>query len=144
MPLIHLIYMSTASEEYATPELEKILDSSARHNQPQAVTGMLLYTEGCFVQVLEGEAEAVDETYGRIQADPRHFGLIELVREAIPARSFDQWSMGFACVTGEEIRAHPSFAPFFKDGFDPASIGAHPGLALDVLKNFGLSNRAAL
>ena len=138
MSLIHLIYVSTARQEYATPELEQILDSSVRHNQPQGVTGMLLYMEGCFVQVLEGDAEAVDETYARIQADPRHFGLIELAREKIEQRSFAQWSMGFACVTEEEIRAHPSFAPFFTHGFDPASIGAHPGLALDVLKSFGL------
>ncbi|TCT24237.1 BLUF domain-containing protein [Thiobaca trueperi] len=138
MSLIHLIYVSTARQEYATPELEKILDSSVRHNQSQDITGMLLYTDGCFLQVLEGEAEAVDETYARIQADPRHFGLIELAREEIAQRSFDQWSMGFACVAGEEIRAHPSFAPFFTHGFDPASIGAHPGLALNVLKSFGL------
>lgn len=136
MPLIHLIYMSTARLECGPDELKAILESSARHNARHGITGMLLYAEGCFIQVLEGEAEAVEETYARVTRDARHFGLIELERSEIPARSFEQWSMGFKQVSEEEIRRHPSFAPFFEHGFDPASIGAHRGLAFDLLLLF--------
>ncbi|BCU06669.1 BLUF domain-containing protein [Allochromatium tepidum] len=136
MPLIHIIYMSTARHEYEPAELKAILDSSARYNARNGITGMLLYAEGCFIQVLEGEAEAVDETYARVARDARHFGLIELERSEIPARSFEQWSMGFKKVTEEDIRRHPNFAPFFEHGFDPATIGAQRGLAFDLLLLF--------
>ncbi|MTW20334.1 BLUF domain protein [Allochromatium palmeri] len=136
MPLIHIIYVSTAHQECSPAELKAILESSARHNARHGITGMLLYAEGCFLQILEGEAGPVDETYARVARDARHFGLIELERDEIQARSFEQWSMGFKQVTEEEIRRHPSFAPFFEHGFDPASIGAHPGLAFDLLQAF--------
>ncbi|MCK7578910.1 MAG: BLUF domain-containing protein [Chromatiales bacterium] len=139
MPLIHIIYMSTARQEYDPAELKAILESSARHNACNGITGMLLHAGGCFIQVLEGEAEAVEETYARIARDARHFGLIELERGEIPARSFEQWSMGFKQVTEEEIRRHPSFAPFFEHSFDPVGIGAQHGLAFDLLLVFARS-----
>ena len=136
MSLIHVIYISTARHEFDPDELESILKSSARHNARLGITGMLLYAEGCFLQVLEGEAGPVEETYARVERDARHFGLIELERSEIQARSFEQWSMGFRQVSEAEIRRHPNFAPFFEHGFDPASIGAHPGLAFDLLVAF--------
>ena len=141
MPLIHTIYVSTATQEYGTPELKDILDISAERNEPVGITGMLLYAEGCFIQVLEGEAESVDATYARIERDQRHFNLILLERKEITARSFAQWSMGFKQVTGEEIRKHHSFAPFFEHGFDPTNIGAHPGIAFNLLLKFAQNQR---
>ena len=136
MPLIHIIYVSTARQECSPTELKAILERSVHHNARNAITGMLLYADGCFLQVLEGEAGAVEETYARVARDARHFGLIELERSEIPARSFEQWSMGFRQVSEADIRCHPNFAPFFEHGFDPADIGAHPGLAFDLLRAF--------
>jgi hypothetical protein len=95
MALIHLIYVSTASIDYDDDELDRMLESSVRHNTSQHVTGMLLYARGNFIQVLEGEDTAVDETYDRIAKDPRHKGLIVIEREPIKKRDFDQWNMGF-------------------------------------------------
>lgn len=141
MALIHLIYVSTATRELDAAELDKILEASARHNTPQHVTGMLLYAEGNFMQVLEAEEEAIDETYSRIASDPRHTDLFVIEREPIERRDFDQWSMGFRRLGATEAAAHPAYAPFFERGFDAAQIGAHPGLALDMLKEFGLDQR---
>jgi hypothetical protein len=71
--LISLIYVSRAGEQFGTGELTHILESAVRHNTAQSLTGMLLYSNGNFMHVLEGEEAAVDETYSRIQQDPRHF-----------------------------------------------------------------------
>ncbi|SDX78820.1 Sensors of blue-light using FAD [Allochromatium warmingii] len=136
MPLIHIIYMSTAHQTCSDADLKAILDSSARQNAENGITGMLLYTDGCFIQVLEGEATAVEETYARVARDGRHYGLIELERGEIAERSFANWSMGFKQIAAEEIRRHPNFAPFFECGFTPESIGAHRGLAFDLLLVF--------
>lgn len=142
MPLIHLIYVSTARAEYGLAELERILESSVRHNTPQQVTGMLLYAAGNFMQVLEGEDTAVDETMSRIEQDPRHFDIHVIEREAIAERSFPGWSMGFRRLGVPEATAHPAYAPFFEWGFKASDIGARPGLALDMLRNFASNTRA--
>lgn len=141
MALIHLIYVSSATAACDAVELEKILVSSARNNTPLQVTGMLLYAQGNFMQVLEGEEEAIDEIYARIAKDPRHDGLFVIEREPIEQRAFDQWSMGFRRLGATEALTHPAYAPFFERGFDAAKIGAHPGLALDMLKEFSVDQR---
>lgn len=141
MPLIHLLYVSTASADFDSTQLAQVLDSSARHNAPQEITGMLLYAAGNFMQVLEGEAAAVDETYARILKDPRHSDVFLLERAPIAQREFGQWSMGFRRLGAAESVSHPAFAPFFEGGFDAQSIGAKPGLALDMLREFGTHQR---
>lgn len=141
MTLIQLIYVSTARQEYDTTELDRILESSVRHNAAHSVTGMLLYLNGSFMQVLEGTEAAVDETYGRIERDPRHTDLFLLERTPIEARSFAGWHMGFRRLGEVEAQALPGFAPFLSHGFDAANIGARPGLALDILRRFASSGR---
>lgn len=135
--LFDLIYVSTAVEALSTEELERILDSSVRHNTPQDVTGMLLYAGGGFMQVLEGEEAAVDETFSRIVEDPRHTAIILLHRGPIEARRFAGWSMGFRCLHTADATAHPELAPYFRHGFDARRIIGQPGLALSMLTQLG-------
>lgn len=141
MSLIHLIYVSTACQELETPELDHILDASVRHNAPQQITGMLLYAGGSFMQVLEGEEAAVDETLGRIVKDSRHTDLTIIERMPIASRSFSEWSMGFRRLSREDAATHPAYVPFFVNGFDAGSIGAKPGLALEILTKFASLQR---
>lgn len=136
MALIHLIYVSTAREEFDTPELDRILDTAVRRNGERNVTGMLLYAGGTFMQVLEGAAADVDETFARICRDQRHTDIIVIEREPIAARSFATWSMGFRRLGAADAGASPGYAPFFAQGFDAAAIGAKPGLALELLVGF--------
>jgi hypothetical protein len=137
MPLFSLTYVSSARAELGTEELTLILESAVRHNTAQQVTGMLLYLNGSFMQVLEGEETAVDETYARVRQDPRHMGCFVIERAPIKVRSFAQWSMGFKRLKGADVATHPSYAPFFAAGFDAAAIGAKNGAALEILKRFG-------
>ena len=136
MALIHLIYVSSALKEQNDTELDAILESAVRHNRLQNITGMLLYAGGNFLQVLEGEDTDVDQIFSVIEKDPRHHGIIVLEREAIPARSFEQWSMGFHRLNATDVTEKPGYAPFFAQGFDAEKIGAHPGLALEILLSF--------
>ncbi|MEI7611528.1 MAG: BLUF domain-containing protein [Betaproteobacteria bacterium] len=137
MTLIHLIYVSRASIECDDAELDTMLESSVRHNATQHVTGMLLYSGGNFMQVLEGEDTAVDETYGRIAKDHRHKGLIVVVREPIKKRDFESWSMGFRRLNQTDAAAHPNLAAFFEYGFDAERMGDHPRVATELLMRFG-------
>jgi hypothetical protein len=136
MSLIHLIYVSSAKKEQNDAELDAILESAVRRNREHDVTGMLLYAGGNFLQVLEGEKANVDKVFAQLEKDSRHHGIIVLERAPIPARSFEQWSMGFHRLDAADATTKPGYAPFFKEGFDATKIGAHPGLALEILLSF--------
>jgi hypothetical protein len=134
--LEHLIYVSTATVELADRDLDAILDVSARRNADAAVTGMLLYGGGCFMQVLEGPRDAVESTFARVAHDDRHYGVVVVGRGAAAHRDFAQWSMGFRRVEELAVGQRPSFTPLFTNGFDVSAIAAKPGLALDLLREF--------
>lgn len=134
--LEHLIYVSSAVGEPDARALEAILDSAVKHNRANAVTGMLLYKEGSFLQVLEGPADAIGETFGRVERDPRHHDVTVILREPIVARSFGEWQMGFRLLGDRDAPSDPAFAPLFFGGFDASRLRARPGLALDLLVDF--------
>jgi len=56
MKLIQLIYVSAATNRFNPAELRELLRLARLKNQQLDVTGMLLYHEGSFLQVLEGPA----------------------------------------------------------------------------------------
>ena len=76
-------------------ELDRILAVSQRNNAAAGVTGALIFNAGLFGQVLEGPEEAVETTYKRIAADPRHGEVTILGRKPVTQRAFGDWSMGF-------------------------------------------------
>lgn len=77
-------------------QLLDILHSSRIHNAAVNISGVLLYSEGTFIQLLEGRDKIIDALYKRIQADERHTNVITLVNQTTDEKSFEQWLMGFA------------------------------------------------
>ena len=86
--LIHLIYVSTAVQEFSAEDLLQLLDQARTKNARLGLTGMLLYTENNFFQVLEGEPAVVDELFQTISHDERHMKMVTIIREPISKRSF--------------------------------------------------------
>lgn len=127
MSLITLIYGSSAIDSFSEAELIALLEKSRANNQPLGVTGMLVYRDGNFLQVLEGEAEQVDALFTKISRDPRHRGILVFMRRALPQREFSDWSMGFVnldTVNAEQIPGYSTYlntpltsAEFEQDGF---------------------------
>ena len=136
MPLVQLIYVSSAWRELSEDELYDILESSIRHNTQQGITGVLLYTNGRFMQVIEGEEAAIEETYSRICDDDRHKDVFLLSKEVIAKRDFPRWAMGFRRLSRGKFESHPAYAPLLPDGFDAERIGAQPGVATEMLRQF--------
>jgi hypothetical protein len=136
MPLVQLIYVSTAAHPLSEDELREIHDSATRRNAVQEVTGLLLYSNGSFMQVLEGEREAVHDVMSRIQHDCRHHSIDILTESRVDSREFGRWSMGFRGITPQDVAAFPTYARFFAEGFNAEQIGATEGLALEILSLF--------
>jgi hypothetical protein len=132
--LIQCIYASAASRPFDTEELAELLEVARETNAKLGLTGMLLYAEGSFFQVLEGQAEVVDALYARIGRDQRHDQVTLIIREPIPKRYFDAWTMGFYKVSREELIGMSGVNDFFGRDRDVVSIDA--GRAKKLLAAF--------
>jgi len=93
--MLRLIYISTTRAPVSPAELDGILAVSRRNNARVGVTGLLVAGGRRFLQALEGPQDAVAETFARIGRDPRHFAVVTLRRDAIDARAFPDWTMGY-------------------------------------------------
>ncbi|RZK30963.1 MAG: BLUF domain-containing protein, partial [Hymenobacter sp.] len=91
----HLLYCSQAVHVFEEEQLADLMESSLAWNDGCHITGLLCYGNGHFVQVLEGEAAAVEDLFNRISLDRRHHQVHVLSRGVGPARRFDDWRMAF-------------------------------------------------
>jgi hypothetical protein len=89
-----LLYVSNTSRDVAPAELDAILAVSRANNPALDVTGLLLYIDGGYLQILEGEERTVHQLYARIAADRRHWEARLMLDRESP-RAFTGWSMGF-------------------------------------------------
>jgi len=132
--LIQRIYTSAARGDLKAEELVELLQGARERNADRGVSGMLLYAEGSFFQVLEGEADAVDSLYAKIELDQRHDQMTLIIREPIPKRSFDDWTMGFYKVSRKELAQMAGVNDFFSKDHAAGSFDA--GRARKLLAAF--------
>jgi hypothetical protein len=95
-----LTYVSSASSGFTPENLDRLSAVSMHNNHRDHLTGALLFKEGTFMQVLEGEEATVNATFARIGRDSRHKGIITLLRCHISERQFPDWSMRLAVISG--------------------------------------------
>jgi hypothetical protein len=132
---MHCIYSSRASAVIRDAEVQALLASARRNNAAQGITGMLLFIEGSFFQVLEGSEDAVDRIYEVIARDPRHDRVTQIIREPIAQRSFAEWSMGFEALGREDAQRLVGANDFF--GSAACLERINPGRARKLLVAFG-------
>ncbi len=102
--LIRIVYVSRVSSPINSSDMCRLVDQSAVNNARSALTGFLAFCDAWFLQALEGRADQVDLTFGRISQDKRHTEVHLLLREKIATRLFPQWDMGLAGF--ESFREH--------------------------------------
>jgi hypothetical protein len=112
--LKHILYTSIAVALLSKQELESLLKQARDNNEKADVTGLLLYTKGSFMQVLEGPETSVDDIYDAIKQDTRHKDVVTLFDGPISERHFDQWAMAFNGQDGEAIEGLSDFLHPFK------------------------------
>ncbi len=125
-----VIYCSQATHDVSPDELVELLEKSRRNNERVGLSGMLLYSSQSFLQVLEGDAVALQQTYARITADERHDNLRLLLDAEVAAPLFPDWTMGFEHVDDEDLAED-------LDGFTPATD--YPLVNPDLVTNAGVA-----
>lgn len=83
--MFHLVYTSYSTAPFSEEELIQLLNQSRVSNKKLDITGMLVYLDNKFIQVLEGERTAVVKLYEKIAGDPRHKKVALLLGKEIPA-----------------------------------------------------------
>ena len=104
--MFHLLYTSTASRLLSADELKAILVVARKANEACDVTGILLYCDGSFMQLLEGDETTVRALYEKICRDPRHLDVQIVATIDSAERWCGDWSMGFSyCSNKGEMEA---------------------------------------
>jgi Sensors of blue-light using FAD len=93
-PVFELIYVSRANEALLTRSARQNLRIHAQiQNARRDITGLLLYSNGVIMQVLQGDEAIVRKCFARIATDNRHRDVTLLRADTIRTRTFAKWSM---------------------------------------------------
>ena len=140
--VLTITYWSWATDPMGDEELLELLRKSRRNNALRGVTGLLLYRNQCFLQVLEGPESVVESLIKTIEADPRHHSIRTLCREVGP-RQFATWQMGFENLDVETDQVGKT--SLMRQDFDPDYFGANPTTAQTLLLCFrGIADPAVV
>ena len=127
-----IIYCSQSTIDFSPEELVELLEAARQRNAESGLSGMLLYCSQSFLQMLEGEPAALEETYSRIAADDRHASLRLVMDIEISSRLFPDWTMGFTHVDEDELADE-------LDGFVPET--EHPLINPDLITSGEVAQR---
>ncbi|MEN0053723.1 MAG: BLUF domain-containing protein [Mucilaginibacter sp.] len=132
----YIVYVSTAVRLLTELELLELLNVARDKNKKHNVTGMLLYCEGTFMQVIEGDEASVDLIYNAIERDVRHKNIIKLGNDKIDQRNFPDWSMAFASVNSETLQ---EIEGYLSSPLNNSTGNEH--ITVNMLKTFVDSNK---
>ncbi len=118
-----LIYFSVATRPFTPEELVDLLEVSRKNNTAAKITGMLLYKDEKFMQLLEGEEGAVARVFEKISRDRRHRSVTVLLEGEAPERAFSVWSMGFENLDTAAAQALPGYSEYL---YRPLTADAFP------------------
>ena len=130
--LEQVIYISSATSLMSDDDLSLLLNQARKNNRYLNLTGMLLYCEGSFIQVLEGQKDTLENLFARILRDSRHRNCQLLLRNPIETRLFEDWYMGFKSISHQQFEDLPGYVDFFGD----CPIPDRGAAALELLSNF--------
>ena len=131
-----IVYVSSASRAFTKPELQALLEEIRQRNTELGVTGMLLYKDGNFMQVLEGEQEVLARLLTIIERDSRHRGFLVLLRASFEERLFPDWSMGFRDLRDQDAVKTPGYSDFMNTPLTEAEFSRNPSRCMKLMLLF--------
>jgi len=133
--MYYMVYVSSAISLLDQQELVAILEHSRAYNSALDITGMLLYGEGTFIQVLEGDEKRVASLFEKIRKDPRHENVSIILEGYKVDREFPAWSMAFCYLTALDKNSLAGFSEFLA-GPTERETWLNPGVCQQMLIAF--------
>lgn len=94
-PLVELVYTSHSISDLNDEDVSEILRGAHEKNKELGITGVLVYYNGEFMQLIEGTTTAINLLFQSISHDARHYNIKLVSYLEISERHFDNWEMGF-------------------------------------------------
>ncbi len=101
--LSQLVYVSNRKSNCTQQEIDKILASCEKNNPSLNITGVLLYSETKFIQLVEGDAKVIMTLYDKIKLDSRHSNCMMISYGPIKEKAFPSWHMGTKKLSGNDV-----------------------------------------
>ncbi|WP_062062381.1 BLUF domain-containing protein [Aquimarina longa] len=92
-------YVSTANPNTSRSDMIKLIDFIKYNNKEIGIAGILIYSDGNFFQILEGEKEIVKMMFERIKRDPRHYDIIKMLDKEIIEFNFLDYDSSFTIIS---------------------------------------------
>jgi Sensors of blue-light using FAD len=86
-----------------TDDLQQLLDHARRSNAAKGITGALVYAEGIFLQILEGDKVLLQDLMAKIRRDVRHESVFVLREGEVPTAIFGSWKMAYVSATPKQV-----------------------------------------
>ncbi len=134
--MIQITYLSAATRAMSQDDLEDILKTARETNARLGITGMLLYGNKTFIQILEGEEDVVHKLVKTIKRDPRHTNLQIVKQKPIERHEYADWSMGFKRVSGEDFEAVKGLEQFEEKDFNATFLEGHASIVDSLMDHF--------
>ena len=84
-----IAYVSTARDNMNKQEVTDLMKEASRYNEEKEITGLLLYNEINFFELLEGNKKVIEELFERIRKDSRHHSIIKFFDKQVYRPAFD-------------------------------------------------------
>jgi hypothetical protein len=101
--LSQLTYISHRNANCTKEEMKRILSSCQDNNPLLDITGVLLYSDSKFIQMVEGNAKTILALYDKIKLDNRHRNVVMISYGLIKERAFPSWHMGARKIEGNKV-----------------------------------------
>lgn len=100
-----MMYSSQASAPMTVGDLEQILTDARSGNEARNVTGALVYVDGVFFQILEGDKDVLNALMANISRDTRHHSVKIFYQAEVDRPAFGSWRMACLCPSAKQMSA---------------------------------------
>jgi len=128
-----LIYTSCATHEMDETNLTELLQQSREKNIRLNITGLLVYGNREFIQLLEGHKTEIFSLYDTIVKDDRHQQVELLWDSEIENRSFMDWSMAFLNVNTVDKIKLKAYSTFLQEGVSSLHLTGNKSIGRRLL-----------
>ena len=126
MKLARLLYASRLNPETDPNQLARIHETANTRNAKHNVSGILIFGNDQFLQLLEGAPTDINKLYLNISRDPRNFDHLLLDYSEISERQFEAWAMKLVLITPKQQAQLKQFQP--QEDFEPLKMNAENAL----------------
>jgi uncharacterized membrane protein (DUF373 family) len=134
--MIQVTYISSETKPMEQSDLEDILSKSRKNNIELGITGMLLYGNKTFIQILEGDEKSVDNLLLKIRKDPRHTDFRMVAKKEIKHRQYSEWSMGFKNITKDNFELIEGIHNLDHKDFNTSFLANHASIVDALMEHY--------